>query len=96
MNFQFDIKELLVRLFKYLFEGIVVATAAFLIPGRKLPAREFLLIGLIAAATFSILDMLAPAFAGGARSGAAFGIGANLAGFPAMGGPNPNGMFQFG
>jgi hypothetical protein len=86
-DFEFDVKEILVRLFKYLFEGIVVAFAAYMIPGKKLPPREFLIIGLIAAATFSILDLFAPAFAGGARSGAAFGIGANLVGFP---GANPN------
>jgi hypothetical protein len=81
-NFEFDVKEILVRLFKYVFEGLVVALAAYLIPGKNLDLFEIITIGLIAAATFSILDLFAPAFAGGARSGAAFGIGANLVGFP--------------
>lgn len=81
-NFEFDVKEILVRLFKYVFEGLVVALAAYLIPGKNLDLIEIITIGLIAAATFSILDLFAPAFAGGARSGAAFGIGANLVGFP--------------
>ena len=85
-NFEFDVKEILVRLFKYIFEGLVVALAAYLIPGKDLNVFEIITIGLIAAATFSILDLFAPAFAGGARSGAAFGIGANLVGFP---GNNP-------
>ena len=87
-DFEFDVKEIVVRLVKYLFEGLVVAFAAYLIPGKKLPARDVLVISLIASATFSILDLFAPAFAGGARSGAAFGIGANLVGFPG-GQPNP-------
>ncbi len=81
-NFEFDVKEILVRLFKDVFEGLVVALAAYLIPGKNLDLFEIITIGLIAAATFSILDLFAPAFAGGARSGAAFGIGANLVGFP--------------
>lgn len=81
-NFEFDVKEILVRLFKYVFEGLIVALAAYLIPGKNLDLVEIITIGLIAAATFSILDLFAPAFAGGARSGAAFGIGANLVGFP--------------
>ncbi len=95
-NFQFDVKEFIVRAIKYLFEGVVVATAAFLIPGRKLPPREFLTIGLIAAATFSIMDMFLPAFASGARNGAAFGIGANLVGFPGAGMPNTQNAFSMG
>ena len=86
-NFEFDIKEIIVRVFKYLFEGVVVAMAAYFVPGKSMEGGEILLIGLIAAATFSILDLFAPAFAGGARSGAAFGIGANLVGFP---GGHPN------
>lgn len=82
-NFEFDIKEILVRVFKYLFEGVIVALAAYFVPSKVgLDGPEILLIGLIAAATFSILDLFAPAFSGGARSGAAFGIGANLVGFP--------------
>jgi hypothetical protein len=81
-NFEFDVKEILVRLAKYVFEGVIVAVAAFFIPGKNPNIFEVITIGLIAAATFSILDLFAPAFAGGARSGAAFGIGANLVGFP--------------
>ena len=37
-----------------------------------------------AAATFSILDTYVPSMASQARSGAGFGIGANLVGFPKM------------
>jgi len=37
---------------------------------------------LTAAATFSILDTYVPSMGVSARSGAGFGIGANLVGFP--------------
>ena len=43
---------------------------------------KFLLIALVAAATFSILDAYLPSMAVAARSGAGFGIGGNLVGFP--------------
>jgi hypothetical protein len=46
--------------------------------------EEVLLIALTAAATFSILDTYVPSMAVGARSGAGFGMGANLVGFPRM------------
>ena len=42
------------------------------------------LVALTAAATFSILDTYIPSLAVQARSGAGFGIGANLVGFPRM------------
>ena len=42
----------------------------------------FALIALTAAATFAILDTYIPSMAVSARSGAGFGIGANLVGFP--------------
>ena len=41
-----------------------------------------LFIALTAAATFSILDTYIPAMGVNARTGAGFGIGANLVGFP--------------
>tara|TARA_B100000902_G_scaffold396518_2_gene457741 strand:+ start:69 stop:341 length:273 start_codon:yes stop_codon:yes gene_type:complete len=78
----FDLGELLKRAIKYLVEGIMVALAAFAIPKRSLNLDEVALIALTAAATFSILDTFVPAMAVSARSGAGFGIGANLVGFP--------------
>ena len=44
--------------------------------------EEILLLAMTAAATFSILDVFVPSLAVSARSGAGFGIGANLVGFP--------------
>ena len=78
----FNLGELLKRAIKYLVEGLMVAIAAFAIPKRALNLDEVALIALTAAATFSILDTFVPAMAVSARSGAGFGIGANLVGFP--------------
>ena len=78
----FDINELIKRIIKYLIEGLMVAIAAFAIPKRNLNLEEIALIALTAAATFAILDTYIPAMGATARSGAGFGIGANLVGFP--------------
>jgi hypothetical protein len=60
----------------------MVAIAAYAIPKRSLNVEEIVLIALTAAATVSILDTYVPSMGVGARSGAGFGIGANLVGFP--------------
>jgi len=78
----FDIVEFVKRVIKYLVEGIMVAIAAYAIPKRSLNLEEIALIALTAAATFSILDTYIPSIGVTARSGAGFGIGANLVGFP--------------
>ena len=80
----FDLGELLKRAIKYLVEGLMVALAAYAIPKKALNVEEIALIALTAAATFSILDTYIPSMAVSARSGAGFGIGANLVGFPRM------------
>lgn len=77
----FDITELVKRIIKYLVEGLMVAIAAYAIPKRSLNLEEICLIALTAAATFSILDTYIPSVGVTARSGAGFGIGANLVGF---------------
>ena len=79
-----DLGELVRRAIKYLVEGLMVAIAAYAIPKRSLNMDEVALIALTAAATFSILDTYLPSMAVGARSGAGFGIGANLVGFPRL------------
>ena len=79
---QLDIAELLKRAIKYLVEGLMVAIAAFAIPKKRLEMDEVALIALTAAATFSILDTYVPSMGVNARTGAGFGIGANLVGFP--------------
>ena len=80
----FDLGELVKRAIKYLVEGLMVAIAAYAIPNAKraLNLDEVALIALTAAATFSILDTYVPSLAVSSRSGAGFGIGANLVKFP--------------
>ena len=78
----FDVTELIKRIIKYLIEGLMVAIAAFAIPKRSLNVEEVGLIALTAAATFAILDTYLPAMGVSARTGAGFGIGANLVKFP--------------
>jgi hypothetical protein len=77
-----DLAELFKRAIKYLVEGIMVAIAAYAIPKRSMSLDEVALIALTAAATFSVLDTYVPVLAVSARSGAGFGIGANLVRFP--------------
>ena len=79
-----NVQEVLKRVIKYLVEGLMVAIACYAIPKASLKLDEIGLIALTAAATFSILDTYVPTLAVSARTGAGFGIGANLVGFPAM------------
>lgn len=92
-GFIVDGSELLNRIIKYLFEGIIVAFAAFFIPGKnKMNATDIITIGIIAAATFSLLDLFAPSIGSGVRNGAGLGIGFNLVGTNMVGGGAP--MFK--
>lgn len=81
-----DLGDLVQRAVKYGLEGLVVAIAAFWLPkfmgGKSLPLSQIGMIGLVALATFAILDVYAPSVGASARTGAGFGIGAHLVGFP--------------
>jgi hypothetical protein len=74
--------DLVARVVKYLLEGLAVAVAAFVLPGKTLKFGEVAMIALVATATFAVLDIYAPSVGSSARTGAGFGIGANLVGFP--------------
>ena len=77
-----NVQEVLKRVIKYLVEGLMVAIACYAIPKASLNLDEIGLIALTAAATFSILDTYVPTMGETARTGAGFGIGANLVSFP--------------
>lgn len=79
-----DISDLVMRVVKYALEGLAVAVAAYLLPGKVMKLSEIGMIALVALATFAILDVYAPSVGSSARSGAGFGIGANLVGFPRL------------
>jgi len=78
----FNTNELIKRVIKYLVEGLVVAIAAFAVPKKSMNMEEIACLALTAAATFAILDTYIPSMGVSARSGAGFGLGANLVGFP--------------
>jgi hypothetical protein len=78
-----DMGDLVTRLLKYVLEGLAVAVAAYVIPGKTMRWGEVAMIALTATATFAILDIYAPSVGSSARTGAGFGIGAGLVGFPA-------------
>ena len=77
-----DVSDLVSRAVKYGLEGLAVAIAAYLLPGKGLKLSEIGMIALVALATFAILDIYAPSVGASARTGAGFGIGAHLVGFP--------------
>jgi ABC-type Co2+ transport system permease subunit len=78
VNFQ----EITKKIIKYLVEGLIVALACFAIPKQSLDLEAIAMIALVAAMTFSILDVYIPSMGAGARQGASWGIGASLVGFP--------------
>jgi ABC-type Co2+ transport system permease subunit len=78
----FNTNELIKRIIKYVVEGLMIAVAAYVIPKKSLNLEEIGCLALTAAATFAILDTYIPSMGVSARSGAGFGIGANLVGFP--------------
>lgn len=77
-HFSLDTRELLVRMSKYVFEGLAV-TASMVVVLRVKPSwDEVFTVAVVAAATFSILDMLAPSIGTAARQGVGLGLGLNI------------------
>ena len=54
-----DVADLVKRLIKYALEGLAVAVACYLLPGKKLRVEEIGTIALTALAVFAILDIYA-------------------------------------
>lgn len=79
-NFSIDGKEIVVRIIKYILEGAMVGIAAALIPQQKIKLDEVMTIALVAAATFSILDLASPAASASARAGVGIALGAGIVG----------------
>lgn len=76
----FNFKEIMKRIIKYLVEGLMVAIACYAIPKQSLQLDEIMLLALVAAATFSILDTYLPSIGDSARNGTGLGIGLRIAG----------------
>ena len=77
----FNFKEIMTRIIKYLVEGLMVAIACYAIPKQSLQLDEIMLLALVAAATFSILDTYIPTMGESARNGTGLGIGLKISGF---------------
>lgn len=65
-------------LLKYVLEGLAVAIVSYMILRDRISKEELLTIALTAAASFAVLDALAPTVAIGARLGTGFGLGGKL------------------
>ena len=78
----FNVGELIKRIVKYMIEGLMIAIVAYVVPKRSLNLEEIALLALTAAATVAMWDSALPSMWVSARTGAGFGIGANLVGFP--------------
>jgi ABC-type Co2+ transport system permease subunit len=77
VNFQ----EITKKIIKYLVEGLIVALACFAIPKQSLDLEAIGMIALVAAMTFSILDVYIPSMGESARNGTGLGIGLSLSGW---------------
>lgn len=80
MTYTFDFQEMITRITKYLIQGIVVAIVASILPSKSLSTNEIILLGLTAAAVFSILDLIAPPMGDASRFGVGLVSGASLLG----------------
>ena len=83
---RFDWREAMVRFLKYMMEGGAVAFACALVPKQKLSYDEIILIAVVAAAVFSVIDTFAPSISPHLRQGAGFAMGAGLYGGVPTGG----------
>lgn len=65
-------------IFRYLIQGFVVAIAGYYIPTKKPEWNELIMISLVAASTFAILEIYMPDAYLAARFGFGFATGSNL------------------
>lgn len=84
VEYSFSLQNLIVKIIKYIIEGLAVAVAAYYIPRTKMDLQDIAVIGVTAAAIFAILDIYSPSTGEAVRFGAGFGIGANTVGFKPM------------
>jgi ABC-type Co2+ transport system permease subunit len=78
-----NVQEITKKIIKYLVEGFIVALACFAIPKQSLDLEAITLIALVAAMTFSILDVYIPSMGSSARTGTGLAIGVGLR-FPGL------------
>ena len=80
-KYTINVQELITRLLKYLFEGIVLALAIFLLPvNSHIAWTDGVMIAVTGMAALSLVDALAPSMSQSVRLGAGATIGSQLAG----------------
>ncbi len=85
---QLNIEDVVKKSIKLVLEGLVIAVCTKLIPGNKVSIQHILMITLVAALIFGLLDTFSPATSTSVRWGAGIGLGYALVGLtPAMGLP---------
>lgn len=77
-----DLSELGRRVAKYLVEGLLIALLAHATTKKPMQVETLSSLALIIAASLAMLDTYLPAMGISARTGAGFGLGAALVGFP--------------
>jgi hypothetical protein len=76
-----DYSLLIKKAISYLIEGLAVAFVAIVMPSKQLKVQEIVILGIVATATFAILDVFTT-MGSSVRQGAGFGLGFKLVGFP--------------
>lgn len=76
-----DYQEVSTRLVKYIMEGAAVGFVAMILPKNALDWKEALILAVVAASMFAILDALAPSIGASIRQGAGLGMGFKLVRF---------------
>ena len=79
----FNSRELCKRVIKYIIQGLVVSICCLLIPKAKPDFEAIIALGLVASATYAVIDLFSPSLTMPVNLGVGFGLGAQLVGFPA-------------
>ena len=83
MEYSVDFWDVVVRLLKYAFAGLIIVFVALILPNNKLDWGEILILALTATCTFYVLDLLSPpTVSAGARQGVGLGDGFMMVGYP--------------
>jgi|TARA_B100000497_G_scaffold86878_1_gene96843 hypothetical protein len=83
--YEVDINDLIVKVLKYVFQGLMIAIVAYLLDmvgPNKLNIWEISILAATAACVFAILDVLSPTYSQSAQQGIGLAAGFKLMRFP--------------
>lgn len=75
-----DASEIIKRLVKYLIEGLIVAIVSYVLLKKGSSLEQTIIIGLVAAASFALLDTFAPSISAATKSGVGLALGTGIGG----------------